>query len=64
MPIYAIEGQQLTNIADAIRSKTGGTDTLSVDEMVTEITNIKGGGEIVVSETQPTDDNVIFWVQV
>lgn len=32
---------KLTAIADAIRGKTGKTDKLSLDEMVTEISNIK-----------------------
>jgi len=43
MATYAIEEQQLTNIADAIRTQTGGTETLSLDEMATEISNISGG---------------------
>lgn len=47
MTTYAIEEQKLTNIADAIRGKTGGVDTLSVDEMATEIGNINTGvGEV------------------
>ena len=35
---------KLTAIADAIRSKTGGTNTMTLDEMVTAITNITVGG--------------------
>ena len=72
MTTYAIEEQKLTNIADAIRSKTGGVDTLSVDEMVTEIEGIStGAGEVSWNdltdkpfyETEPVEtvlaDNVI-----
>ncbi len=34
---------KLTAIADAIRTKTGGTTTLTLDQMATEISNITGG---------------------
>ena len=35
---------KLTAIADAIRSKTGGTDSLTLDQMAGEIDNIQSGG--------------------
>ena len=35
---------KLTTIADAIRSKTGGTDSLTLDQMAGEIDNIQSGG--------------------
>lgn len=35
---------KLTAIADAIRSKTGGTKAMTLDEMVTAINSISGGG--------------------
>ena len=35
---------KLTAIGDAIRTKTGGTDLLTLDQMATEIANIQGGG--------------------
>lgn len=35
---------KLTAIADAIRSKTGKTNAMTLDEMVTEISNISAGG--------------------
>ena len=35
---------KLENIGDAIRNKTGKTDLLTLDEMVTEINNIETGG--------------------
>ena len=34
---------KLTAIADAIRSKTGKTDTMTLEQMVTEISNISVG---------------------
>ena len=36
---------KLTAIANAIRAKTGGTDTLTLDEMALEISNIGGGAD-------------------
>ena len=36
--------EKLGNIGDAIRSKTGGTDLLTLDEMPAAITAIEGGG--------------------
>lgn len=35
---------KLTAIADAIRAKTGKSNTMTLDEMVTEISSISGGG--------------------
>lgn len=35
---------KLTNIAEAIRGKTGGTDLLTLDEMATAIASITGAG--------------------
>jgi hypothetical protein len=35
--------EKLTNIADAIRNKTGGTEALTLDQMVTEIDGITVG---------------------
>lgn len=34
---------KLTAIADAIRTKTGKTDTMTLEQMVTEISNISVG---------------------
>ena len=45
---------KLTAIADAIRSKTGTTEPMTLDEMVTEILNITTG--IVPSDTITLDD--------
>ena len=35
---------KLTNIGDAIRTKTGTTSSLLLDDMPTAISNISGGG--------------------
>ncbi len=51
MERYTIEGTTLTNIADAIRSKTGSTEPIQVMEMANEIGNINGAGEDVTVET-------------
>lgn len=37
--------EKMTAIADAIRAKTGGTDTLTLDAMATEIESIESGGD-------------------
>lgn len=44
MPEYIIQGQTLTDIADAIRDKTGGSSAMTPAEMVTEIGSIQTGG--------------------
>ena len=35
---------KLKAIADAIRSKTGNTDSMTLDQMATEVSNISTGG--------------------
>ena len=42
---------KLTAIADAIRTKTGGTDTLTLDGMVTEIEGIETGGDTSIEDS-------------
>ena len=44
MSEYRIKGETLTGIADAIRSKTGGTDPIPVPDMAAQIEGISGGG--------------------
>ena len=44
MSNYMIEGQTLTDIADAIRAKTGSSDPITGANMATEIENIPTGG--------------------
>lgn len=41
---YIVNGAQLTDIGDAIRSKLGEQDTYTVDEMPEKIGEISGGG--------------------
>lgn len=45
MAKYVIEDTTLTGIADAIRAKTGGTDSISVTDMAAQIAAITGGSE-------------------
>lgn len=49
---------KLTNIANAIRTKTGKTDLLTLDQMPTEIENIKTGGEDL---PKITDASYLFY---
>ena len=44
MSLYGIQDTTLTDIADAIRSKTGKTASMTPAEMVDEIESISGGG--------------------
>lgn len=44
MSEYLIQDSTLTDIADAIRAKTGGSSAMTPDEMVTAIGSISGGG--------------------
>ena len=46
MPNYMIEGQTLTDIADAIRAKTGSSDPITGANMASEIENIPTGSTI------------------
>ena len=41
---YKISGERLTSIANAIRGKTGKEDSLTLEQMVTEIEGIEAGG--------------------
>ena len=53
---------KLKAIADAIRSKTGSTESMSLDGMATEISNISTGGSIeepYVIETYDSAGNLI-----
>ena len=50
---------KLTAIGDAIREKTGSTDKLTLDEMVTEIGSIEGG-EIIEIDTHEGEDWLII----
>ena len=60
---------KLTAIGDAIRSKTGSTNTMTLDEMVTEISNISVGSgssgvdnkRYIVKETKREYANFNLW---
>lgn len=42
MSFYSISKKELTDIADAIRAKTGKSDSMTLEQMPTEIANITG----------------------
>ena len=46
---------KLTAIADAIRTKTGSSDTMTLDEMATAVGNITGDGETTTVTTDSAD---------
>ena len=53
---------KLKAIADAIRSKTGSTESMTLDQMATEISNISTGGSIeepYILETYDANGNLI-----
>lgn len=64
---WCISHERMVEIADAIRDKTGKTDSLTVEQMVTEIEGISGGIQmnfaVVGSTTEPQSpiENTI-WV--
>lgn len=57
MSKYSIEGQTLTDIADAIRAKTGDTAALTAAAMAEAIGSISGGGasNVVMGEIDLSD---------
>ena len=52
----------LTDVADAIRTKTGGTDKIQASQFDTEIDNISGGDELIAEYeiTNSTTTNLVF----
>ena len=48
--MYAVSGETLTGIADAIRSKTGSDDFMTVASMASAIEGISGGGISIPSD--------------
>ena len=50
MAEYLIQDTSLTAIADAIREKTGSTDTIAVSDFPTAIAEIPTGGTIVIKD--------------
>ena len=51
----------LTDVADAIRTKTGGTEQIQASQFDTEIEGISGGDELI-AEYEVTDSttNIVF----
>ena len=52
---------KLTAIGNAIRTKTGGTDLLTLDQMATEISNIPSGGGGDVSYPSALTSKISYW---
>lgn len=52
---YTINGETLTGIADAIRSKTGGTDPITAADMDVEINGIHEEDTVTVTVTNGVD---------
>ena len=44
MSKYVIDSSTLTSIADAVRAKTGSTNTIKVSDIPTAIANLPSGG--------------------
>ena len=67
MTMYSVNGTDLTNIANAIRAKTGEAGTMTITDMPTEIRSISGGGGGIftptfTSTTIGTDYNATFTI--
>ena len=57
MAEYLIKDSSLTGIADAIRSKTGGAEALTIEQMISAIASISASASITASgEICPTED--------
>ena len=69
MTEYLINEDTLTDIADAIRGKTGSSDPIMANEMATYISNISSGinpedipEEVYIGTEEPTDESVKIWI--
>lgn len=60
MSNYLIKGETLTNIADAIREKTGKTDAIAVTDMATEIGDISATIEVTELPTENINTNAVY----
>ena len=56
MSDYLIKGETLTSIADSIRAKTGGTESIMPSEFASEINSIETGGASAVETVTGTID--------
>lgn len=52
MTKYLVQGQTLTDIADAIREQTGGSNPIMLSNFANEIASIQGGEEMNYSTTE------------
>lgn len=60
MSNYLIKGETLTNIADAIREKTGKTDAIAVTDMATKIGDISATIEVTELPTANINTNAVY----
>lgn len=57
MAEYLIKDHSLTGIADAIRAKTGGTEAITIDQMISAVASLSASASITASgEICPTED--------
>lgn len=59
MPTYAVPGETLTGIANAIRSKTGSDEQMPVSAMAAAIESISGGGSAQIETGTFVIDNAV-----
>jgi len=57
------DSQNYSDIADAIRAKTGTTSTYAPDEMALAIRSISGGGAVILQDKTATPSTAIQTVQ-
>ncbi len=50
MSKYVIDGSTLTSIGNAIREKTGGTESIPVTDLATNIASIESGGGVAIPD--------------
>lgn len=60
MSNYLIQGETLTNIANAIRTKTGKTDSIPTENMATEISGISAIIEVTELPTININTNAVY----
>lgn len=57
MTMYKVDGNDLTSIANAIRTKTGEVSTMTIADMPTEIGSISGCGNVLTKTLTPNFNN-------
>ena len=58
--MYAVSGDTLTGIANAIRSKTGSAEMMTVASMASAIEGISGGGASEILYTPDANDRLTY----